>query len=278
MQKDNNILSVSIVLYCNPLKEIKETIDCVLKSDILSIIYLIDNSPSDVLKSLELIDKKRIKYFFQNANLGFGKAHNIALQFSLKNEFSYHLILNPDIKFEKTVLKKLIQKLKLDDSIGLIMPKIINVNGSNQLLPKLLPTPFNLLVRTIKPLRFFFKELNEEYVLKDFENTEISTPLISGCFSIYSIKAYKEIGGYDDRFFMYYEDFDLSRRVHTKYKTLYYPFVEVIHGYERGAVKSFRLFKVFVTSVVKYFNKYGWILDSNRKKINKKVLDLLLKN
>ena len=70
---------------------------------------------------------------------------------------------------------------------------------------------------------------------------------------------------------MYYEDFDLSRRIHTKYKTLYYPNVSVIHGYARGASKNFKLFKFFISSAIKYFNKYGWIIDSNRKKVNKMV-------
>ena len=71
---------------------------------------------------------------------------------------------------------------------------------------------------------------------------------------------------------MYFEDFDISRRVHKHFKTIYYPNVFVYHGYERGAQKSWRLFKIFLSSFVKYFNKWGWIADSERVVVNKLTL------
>jgi GT2 family glycosyltransferase len=86
------------------------------------------------------------------------------------------------------------------------------------------------------------------------------------------INAIKEVGFYDDKFFMYFEDWDLSRRINQKYKTLYYPLVSVYHGYDSGANKSFKLFKIFVKSAVYYFNKWGWFFDKQRKEINKETL------
>lgn len=71
---------------------------------------------------------------------------------------------------------------------------------------------------------------------------------------------------------MYFEDWDLSRRMHQKYKTIYYPLVSVYHGYESGANKSKRLFKIFVQSALRYFNKWGWIFDKERRKVNRKTL------
>ena len=91
-------------------------------------------------------------------------------------------------------------------------------------------------------------------------------------FGIDEKQNYKEVGVYDDRFFMYFEDWDLSRRMHQKYKTIYYPKVSVVHGYESGANKDKRLFKIFVKSAIYYFNKWGWFFDSERNKINKKTL------
>ena len=70
-----------------------------------------------------------------------------------------------------------------------------------------------------------------------------------------NLKAIQEIGMYDDNYFMYFEDWDLSRRMHKKYKTIYYPLVSVYHGYESGANKSFKLFKIFIHSAITYFNK-----------------------
>ena len=75
-----------------------------------------------------------------------------------------------------------------------------------------------------------------------------------------------------DKFFMYFEDWDLSRRMHKKYKTIYYPLVSVYHGYESGANKSFKLFIIFLRSAFIYFNKWGWFFDKERKQFNKATL------
>jgi GT2 family glycosyltransferase len=79
-------------------------------------------------------------------------------------------------------------------------------------------------------------------------------------------------GFYDERFFMYFEDFDLSRRINKLYKTVYYSDVHVFHEYERGAQKSLILFKIFIQSAIKYFNKWGWFFDNERRAINKATL------
>ncbi|MCY1560600.1 hypothetical protein D9M68_977500 [compost metagenome] len=100
-----------------------------------------------------------------------------------------------------------------------------------------------------------------------------NAPILSGCFTLLNLEAIKKVGGYDDNFFMYFEDWDLSRRIHQHYKTLYFPLVSVYHGYESGANKSSRLFKIFVNSAITYFSKWGWFFDSERKKINKKALE-----
>ena len=99
-----------------------------------------------------------------------------------------------------------------------------------------------------------------------------NVPILSGCFTIFNVKALKEIGGYDDRFFMYFEDWDLSRRMNKKYKTLYFPNVSITHNYESGANHNKRLFKIFVQSAIKFFTKWGWIFDCERRKINKQTL------
>jgi GT2 family glycosyltransferase len=77
---------------------------------------------------------------------------------------------------------------------------------------------------------------------------------------------------YDDTFFMYFEDWDLSRRIHQYYKTIYFPLVSVYHAYDSGANRSSRLFKIFINSGVTYFNKWGWFFDGERKKTNKHAL------
>jgi GT2 family glycosyltransferase len=99
-----------------------------------------------------------------------------------------------------------------------------------------------------------------------------NAPVLSGCFTLLNLKAIQEVGLYDDKYFMYFEDWDLSRRMHKKYKTLYYPKVSVYHEYESGANKNARLFIIFIKSAVTYFNKWGWFFDKDRSEVNKATL------
>ena len=69
--------------------------------------------------------------------------------------------------------------------------------------------------------------------------------MISGCFTLFSVEKLKEIGLYDDHYFMYFEDWDISRRMHLKYKTVYFPEVSVVtrkqkysENGNRGTAKS----------------------------------------
>jgi hypothetical protein len=71
---------------------------------------------------------------------------------------------------------------------------------------------------------------------------------------------------------MYFEDWDLSRRIYSKFNTRYFPKVSIYHGYDSGANKSKKLFKIYLNSAFYYFNKWGWFFDKERKRVNKKTL------
>jgi GT2 family glycosyltransferase len=68
---------------------------------------------------------------------------------------------------------------------------------------------------------------------------------------------FKELGGFDERFFMYLEDCDIARRVSEKYKALFYPMADVIHLWERESKRSKKLLLIHVQSIIKYFLKWG---------------------
>lgn len=263
------ILNISIVLYNSNFEEIDNLVRLLNISDYVNSIFLIDNSS---IKNL-LFENCNAQYIFNNENLGYGAGHNLAIKKSIQSGVLYHLVLNSDISFDNKVLPTLIKKMDDEHNWGMIMPKVLNIDESVQFLPKLLPTPFNLVIRVTPILRKLFDLVNEKYTLRRFSDVEMNVPIISGCFSFFRVKALKEVGLYDESFFMYFEDFDISRKVHSKYKTIYYPEVSVIHAHERGAAKNFKLFKVFISSAIIYFNKYGWFFDKERKRINTEVLN-----
>ena len=71
---------------------------------------------------------------------------------------------------------------------------------------------------------------------------------------------------------MYCEDFDLMRRLHRIGKTIYYPYVTIIHNHAKGSYKSIKMLKMHIRSACLYFNKYGWFVDKERVIQNRKVL------
>lgn len=268
-------LSISIVLYKNSKTQIKKTIKSTLDTGLNLKLYLIDNSPTDSLKDLARLDS-RIVYIFNNANLGFGKAHNIVMRKCIEKDIPYHLILNPDVYFEKGILEELYDFMQKNRSIGLLMPKVLYPDGTIQYLCKLLPTPFDLFGRRF--LNFFlFKNYIEKrnyiYELRfTGYNKIMQVPYLSGCFMFIRMEVLKKVGLFDERFFMYLEDTDLSRRIYRVAKTIYYPYVHIYHEYEKGSYKNFKLLKIHVESTIKYFNKWGWFNDPERDMINREIL------
>lgn len=265
------MVTASIVLYKTERKILINAINSFLNSEVSSKLYLIDNSPTNKLRDIFL--DQRVLYIHNPSNLGFGAAHNIAIKEAIIQGAKYHFIINPDVYFNKDVISPMVEYMNSNKNVGMMMPQILNDDGSIQNLPKLLPSPYSVLMRKIKKPRAIYESFISKYELRFVqENVIYDTPILSGCFTLLNIKAIKEIGMYDDIFFMYFEDWDLSRRMHKKYKAIYYPLVSIYHGYESGANKNSRLFKIFVSSAIKYFNKWGWFFDKDRKKINKEAL------
>lgn len=264
------LLTASIVLYSNDVDEINNNLYCLVNYGIDKI-YLIDNSPVDELRILS--SESRIEYIHNPLNPGFGASHNVAIEKALSIGSKYHFIVNPDIFCKEDVINPMVAYMGNNEDVGMIMPQILNLDDTVQNLPKLLPSPCSILFRKIKRPSGYYKKFIEKYELRNVPQQQIyNAPILSGCFTLLNLKAIQEVGMYDDNYFMYFEDWDLSRRMHQKYKTIYYPLVSVYHGYESGANKSFKLFKIFIQSAFTYFNKWGWFFDKERTQMNKEAL------
>lgn len=234
-------------------------------------LYLVDNSPANDL--IDIIEHPNVIYITKQSNLGFGKAHNLAIKKAIEQNAKYHLVLNPDIYFEENVLAELIKYMDENPIVGNIMPKIVYPNNKIQYVCKLLPTPMDLILRRFIPFKSWKNKRNEKYELRISGYDKImNIPYLSGCFMLLRVDVLKEIGLFDENIFMYIEDTDLNRRIHRKYKTIFYPFVKVVHKYQKESYKSKRLLRIHIQSAIYYFNKYGWIIDKERTKYNKEIL------
>lgn len=274
------MLTVSIVLYKTDTQQLNTVLDCAVASDCVDRIYLIDNSPTDELKSYAGYSSN-IDYIFNNANLGYGSAHNIAIRKSIEQGSDYHLVLNSDIRFEKDVLKKCLEYLDKNPDVGYLLPKVTYPNGEIQYLCKLLPTPVDLIFRRFIPSGGPFKKLkqkvNDRYALKAFGYDKImNPPCLSGCFMLLRTSTLVQNNIlFDDNFFMYCEDFDLIRRIHRVAKTVFYPEVSIIHDHAQESYKNKKMLRQHIKSAVLYFNKYGWVFDRERKEVNEKIMEEL---
>lgn len=266
-----NEFSLSIVTYKNEIEELKNLINNIALNNSSFKLYIIDNSPTDNLSILK--NYKDIIYIHNPSNPGFGTAHNVAIKKVIEEGSKYHFIVNPDIYFENDVITSMLNYMRQNQDVGMMMPQILNTDGTLQYLPKLLPSPISILLRKFKAPQYYYQKFIDKYELRFVAKDKIyNAPILSGCFTLLNLKAIEKVGMYDDAYFMYFEDWDLSRRMHEHYKTVYFPLVAVYHGYESGANKSRKLFKIFVNSAITYFNKWGWFFDSERSKINKKAL------
>ena len=266
-------LSASIVLYNTKIDELKRVIDSYFTYTGEKQLFLVDNSPTDSLKEIvKIYPNNDIYYIFNNENMGYGKAHNIAIKKSIEQGLSYHIILNPDIIIKKGSLEKLTEYMEQHPEVGNIMPKIIYPDGELQYLCKLLPSPIDLIFRRFIPIKNWKEAINKRYELHSFGYDQImNIPNLSGCFMFLRTEVLKQVGLFDENIFMYLEDIDLNRRIHSKYKTIYYPDATVIHEHQKESYKSKRLLKAHIQSAIYYFNKYGWFFDKERTNINKNV-------
>ena len=264
-------INASIVLYHNKKEQLTKVINSFLNTSIKVKLYLVDNSSNDDLKALTKLDD-RIEYIFNNVNLGYGTAHNIAMRKSISDGVVYHLVLNPDIYFESGVLEKLFSYMEENQDVGNIIPQIRYPDGDIQYLCKLLPTPTDLILRRFIPLKSWKEKRNQNYELRWAGYDKVmNVPSISGCFMFLKCEVLKDIGLFDENIFMYLEDTDLNRRIHSKYKTIFYPKVEIIHEYAKESYVNKKLLKYHIQSAIYYFNKWGWLFDKQRDQINHNV-------
>jgi len=277
-------LVCSIVLYENDQRTLERTIKSIYYSRLDKVqICLTDNSPKKLIYIDELLLKyPEVEYFHNDKNLGYGYANNQVMEKYI-NDTEYFLVLNPDIEFNEDALSPIYNFMNKNQEVGLCGAKIINKDKGLQYANKKLPTLLDVLIRFLgnkmpilgRMLKKIFKKSRDKYKLKNLDHHKnILCPVISGCFMFFRASVLKEAGGFDTRFFMYYDDVDLSRRVFSIHKVILFNEVPVIHVWQRSSYKHIRLLKEHIKSTIKYFNKWGWFFDKERNKINNKVRNI----
>ena len=262
------MITSSIVLYKNSLEECHTILDCLLAAPVEKI-YLVDHSGDDRLSVLKEYST-RVEYI-PHENLGYGSGHNVAFKkVYCVNPNGFHIVLNTDIVFEKDSIDTLLSFMVANPSIGCCMPRILNTNKTDQRLCKYLPTPLDLFFRRFFP-KFISRKFSNQLCMRECNFQQIlSVPWLSGAFMFLRVSAIKAVNGFDERFFLYAEDIDFSRRIHQHFETVYYPHCSIIHAHQAASYHSLRMTLLHIHSVIQYFNKWGWVFDKERKMINER--------
>ena len=261
------MLNISIVLY-HPKweQEVLPLVEELLRVKNLRKIFLLDNSESK--SEQPKLNSEKVRYMFMGSNLGYGKAHNIALRDSAYHKTEMHLVMNSDIRVAAEDIDAMHDWMIIHPEVGQLMPKVINPDGSQQYLAKRLPTPLDVFGRRFLP-KWMMRSRNTRYELRDMDlSRPINAPYLSGCFMMLRTKAVVEAGLFDERYFMYPEDMDLTRTIHRNYLTLYYPAWTIVHEHAQASYKDKHMLRIHIQNMCRYFNKWGWCFDKERQIFN----------
>ncbi len=125
----------SIVAYKTNPAELEQAIRSFVNTTLRVKMLVVDNSPTETLGPM--CRQLGTDYLYTGKNRGFGAGHNLAIRKT--STAKYHLVLNPDVQFEPKALEELVAFLDLNESVGLVMPRVSYPDGSPQKLCKRLP-------------------------------------------------------------------------------------------------------------------------------------------
>lgn len=268
---DRQDIGVSIVTHRTDPGQLLEAIQCVLRSPRVDKLWVVDNSPDESLRHFaERIGDSRAVYVHV-PNRGFGAGHNVAVRQSLAAGFRYHLVMNADVRWTGDVASRMARYMDANPRVGLSMPKVFYPDGTLQYSCRRLPAPLDLFAKRFLPPRLTKKRMRR-YLLADASHkVAFNCPYLLGSFLFFRCEALRDAGLFDERFFMYPEDIDITRRIHRSWLTMFWPGAEIIHDHAAASRRSMKMLRIHMMNMARYFCKWGWICDRERRDFNRRL-------
>ena len=271
-----NRLTVSIVLYESSLDLLRRALASLDRAARIARepaglarvdVELVDNSTTQAYRTqaAELASGWASDDFFQVSytampdNRGFGAGHNTVIQ-SLDS--AVHLVLNPDVELSPDALAVGLAALQDDAGIALVSPRATGDDGRQEFLCKRYPSVLVLFLRAFGPrfVRRLFQRRLSYYQMRDVcaGTSEAEVMLASGCFMLVRSDAIRAAGGFNEGYFLYFEDFDLSLRLSGQGRLIFNPAMHIVHHGGYAASKGMMHLKYFLRSGITFFNQHGW--------------------
>ncbi|HLW05975.1 MAG TPA: glycosyltransferase family 2 protein [Marinilabiliaceae bacterium] len=249
------LLSVVIVSY-NCLSFLRLCLDSLLwLPDDRMEIFVVDNNSNDATVEVLRTYYPKVKVIANEDNVGFGRACNQAIS---QANGDYYLMLNPDTIVDENLVDNILSFMKQHPQCGGMGAYMTDGKGEFLLESKRgLPTLFRSFCRFSGITRLFPRSswLAGYYMghLSIHEVNEVE--ILSGAFMVLRAQAVKKCGAFDERFFMYGEDIDLSwRLVKGGYKNYYNPMISIIHFKGESTVKDARYVKIFFGAMALFYD------------------------
>ncbi len=225
-------------------------------------IIVVDNASADGTPEMVRQEFPSARCLALPKNIGFGPGNNAGLQASIGK---YILIMNPDIVILDDALDRLIDFMETHPEVGLVGPQLRNPDGSIQFSCYHFPTPLIPLYRRT-PLGHWAvgQKALAHYLMTDWDHQTIrEVDWLLGAFLVARRSMIDQLGSFDERFFLYFEDADLCRRAwQSGWRVVYNPEMQVVHYHRRESAGSiFSLLTNWIArehlkSGLKYFLKY----------------------
>jgi hypothetical protein len=254
------ICTISIVTYHSDIELLAKAVDSVLAQGLEVHIIIVDCASTieyqAQLKQFE--DIAQVIYAPRNG--GFGYGHNIAMLAA--PECDYMLVLNPDVVLHQGSLQELLNFMKLHSQAGVVAPKVFYPDGRLQPLNKREPNVLDLALRLMLPASCanlpLIKRRLQRYSMQDigYENS-YQLPFASGCCLLFRRDILMRLGGFDEGFFLYFEDADICRRVAEIGEVWFCHQAHITHAWQRASRKSYKMMWIMLQSAGRYFAKWG---------------------
>ena len=262
-------LTISLVTYnadinllALTLDSLKEAVDTAIEARCLidyQLILVNNASKSQHTLLIPLISKwgNAARILQSPKNIGYGSGHNSAITQAMGD---YHLVINPDVAVEKESIVNALNYLNQHPDVGMITPNSQKPDGTKEYLCKAYPSITVLLLRGWAPawLKQYFQKKIDAYELKPFKDIERKDiEIASGCFMFFRKQALVFVKGFDQKYFLYFEDFDLCLRLRKQWKIAYLPNVKISHFGGNASRKGWRHTVFFIKSALFFFKNHG---------------------
>jgi GT2 family glycosyltransferase len=265
-------LAISVVLFNSNLEQFDSLLgsltEALSHTDLSAVpMICVDNSldSSYALQGRAICDRWQgvaglsIEWASLSVNGGYGAGHNYGLS---QVNSRYHLLLNPDVALDEYAMNEALHLFATHSEMVLLAPVAVGSAGQPEYLAKAYPSIWVLALRAFAPA--WLQRLNAQS-LDRYEVRQGGEPqgtraveLASGCCMWVRRDAVDQVGGFDESYFLYFEDYDLSMRLAQVGEVIESRDVKIIHHGGDAARKGWRHIGWFIAGAVRFFRRWGW--------------------